>query len=550
MSSSPTSSRITTSGPRPRTTEPAGSPPAPMGPGRVQLLGVEHALLGVGSEEQPAHLEVATTASTAASAAQGGGLRMQNSFAADPGWRRSSACRYACAPGLPEPRAMLRSPLVGVRGIGAPPPPFLPPQVPYLYFVSTDTNSGGGLQGDASQEHLEKHSKLSSRLAACVMRDFVGMEQVAAPIGAAEAVSLGADTSVCVCASRRVAGGRSDETRPRRVFVPPHDRQHGQAHRAVKLVKSAQAPCTFLPPAVPRLSPRSWSTAPAASPSPTRSDTEVCTVSALRYGRIWHACALNQAARRREVCLGNMGHARGACAVRDAISQHVATHGTVAEPDVCAAMVAVQLGQLEDAERLYAACGRHDRSTPCTKPVASGRRPSMWRRRRIASTAVDTLHAPRSRTPLALLPVPLQRARRRPLRPPARRYAKQLEGRVPRCRQASSTRVPIARRSSALYHMPPSRSAMCCVLPRPHIAFVPGASHDVRQPTCRNCRNISMPLPTPSWWAAFEFRARVQRAPFPACCTTERSPAVCCAQFKLGPILGVERPFRRRIAVL
>ena len=61
-----------------------------------------------------------------------------------------------------------------------------------------------------------------------------------------------------------------------------------------------------------------------------------------------------------EVCLGNMGHARGARAVRDAISQHVATHGTVAEPDVCAAMVAVQLGQLEDAERLYAACGRHD----------------------------------------------------------------------------------------------------------------------------------------------------------------------------------------------
>ena len=56
--------------------------------------------------------------------------------------------------------------------------PLPPPQVPYLYFVSTDTNSGGGLQGDASQEHLEKHSKLSSRLATCVMRDFVGMEQV------------------------------------------------------------------------------------------------------------------------------------------------------------------------------------------------------------------------------------------------------------------------------------------------------------------------------------------------------------------------------------
>ena len=55
-------------------------------PVECTLLGVETRpqFSGVGSEEQPAHLEVVTMFSTAASAAQGGGLRMQNSFAADP----------------------------------------------------------------------------------------------------------------------------------------------------------------------------------------------------------------------------------------------------------------------------------------------------------------------------------------------------------------------------------------------------------------------------------------------------------------------------------
>ncbi|TFK04093.1 ankyrin repeat domain-containing protein 33 [Platysternon megacephalum] len=53
-----------------------------------------------------------------------------------------------------------------------------------------------------------------------------------------------------------------------------------------------------------------------------------------------------------KVCLGNMGHARGAKALREAEQ----------EPEVEArvAMLAIQLGMLEDAERLYKNCKRYD----------------------------------------------------------------------------------------------------------------------------------------------------------------------------------------------
>ena len=61
-----------------------------------------------------------------------------------------------------------------------------------------------------------------------------------------------------------------------------------------------------------------------------------------------------------EVCLGHMGHARGARAVRDVVAQYKGDDGVVSEPDVCAAMVAVQLGLIDEAEKLYAGCGRHD----------------------------------------------------------------------------------------------------------------------------------------------------------------------------------------------
>eukprot|EP00940_MAST-03C_sp_MAST-3C-sp2_P001894 g1894.t1 len=52
-----------------------------------------------------------------------------------------------------------------------------------------------------------------------------------------------------------------------------------------------------------------------------------------------------------EVCLGNMGHARGAKAVRQ-------TSGASTSERV--AMVAIQLGLLDDAERLYEEAGRYD----------------------------------------------------------------------------------------------------------------------------------------------------------------------------------------------
>ncbi|XP_041473205.1 intraflagellar transport protein 140 homolog isoform X2 [Lytechinus variegatus] len=52
------------------------------------------------------------------------------------------------------------------------------------------------------------------------------------------------------------------------------------------------------------------------------------------------------------VCLGNMGHARGARALREAENEP--------ELDARVAMLAVQLGLLDDAERLYKNCGRYD----------------------------------------------------------------------------------------------------------------------------------------------------------------------------------------------
>ncbi|MGH0115385.1 UNVERIFIED_CONTAM: hypothetical protein FKN15_000020 [Acipenser sinensis] len=52
------------------------------------------------------------------------------------------------------------------------------------------------------------------------------------------------------------------------------------------------------------------------------------------------------------VCLGNMGHARGARALREAEAEP--------ELDARVAVLATQLGMLEDAERLYKSCRRYD----------------------------------------------------------------------------------------------------------------------------------------------------------------------------------------------
>ena len=47
-----------------------------------------------------------------------------------------------------------------------------------------------------------------------------------------------------------------------------------------------------------------------------------------------------------------MGHARGAAAVRLAKQEP--------EPEACIAAVAIQLGLIHDADRLYRECGRYD----------------------------------------------------------------------------------------------------------------------------------------------------------------------------------------------
>jgi len=52
------------------------------------------------------------------------------------------------------------------------------------------------------------------------------------------------------------------------------------------------------------------------------------------------------------VCLGNMGHARGAKALREASKYQ--------ELDARVAVLAIQLGLLDDAERLLKSCKRYD----------------------------------------------------------------------------------------------------------------------------------------------------------------------------------------------
>lgn len=54
-----------------------------------------------------------------------------------------------------------------------------------------------------------------------------------------------------------------------------------------------------------------------------------------------------------QVCLGHMGHVRGVRAVKEA-------RRTEPEPEAGVAMLAIQLGMLTDAARLYSACGRWD----------------------------------------------------------------------------------------------------------------------------------------------------------------------------------------------
>lgn len=79
-------------------------------------------------------------------------------------------------------------------------------------------------------------------------------------------------------------------------------------------------------------------------------------VRAIKSTSVWENMAKMCVKTRRvdvaEVCLGNMGHVRGADAVREAASEP--------EPEARIAMLAIQLGMLDDAARFYSQCGRHD----------------------------------------------------------------------------------------------------------------------------------------------------------------------------------------------
>ena len=86
-------------------------------------------------------------------------------------------------------------------------------------------------------------------------------------------------------------------------------------------------------------------------------DAAYKSVQSIAEPRVWERmafmCVKNKRLDMAETCLGRMGHARGAMAVRQARKKED-------ELGAAVAMVAVQLGQLEEAERLYRECGRFD----------------------------------------------------------------------------------------------------------------------------------------------------------------------------------------------
>merc|ERR550514_429132 len=79
-------------------------------------------------------------------------------------------------------------------------------------------------------------------------------------------------------------------------------------------------------------------------------------VKQIKSTHVWqnmaHMCVKTKRLDVAEVCLGNMGHARGARAVREAKKEP--------ELEARVGMVAIQLGLLDDAVKLYKECGRHD----------------------------------------------------------------------------------------------------------------------------------------------------------------------------------------------
>jgi len=130
-------------------------------------------------------------------------------------------------------------------------------------------------------------------------------------------------------------------------------------------------------------------------------------VKLIKHASVWENMAKMCVKTKRldvaEVCLGNMGHARGARAVRETAArcraeeaEAVGENGDHAESggggggdvlaDVCAAMVAIQLGLLDEAEKLYEGCGRYDLLNELLQATGA------WERALEVAEAHDRIH--------------------------------------------------------------------------------------------------------------------------------------------------------------
>eukprot|EP01029_Cantina_marsupialis_P023024 TRINITY_DN5683_c0_g1_i1.p1 TRINITY_DN5683_c0_g1~~TRINITY_DN5683_c0_g1_i1.p1 ORF type:complete len:1397 (+),score=419.46 TRINITY_DN5683_c0_g1_i1:393-4193(+) len=86
-------------------------------------------------------------------------------------------------------------------------------------------------------------------------------------------------------------------------------------------------------------------------------DAAYRAVKVIQNPSVWenmaHMCIKSKRLDVAEVCLANMGHARGSRAVR-------LTKQNEPEREAAIAMVAIQIGLIDDAEKLYKQCGRYD----------------------------------------------------------------------------------------------------------------------------------------------------------------------------------------------
>ena len=111
-------------------------------------------------------------------------------------------------------------------------------------------------------------------------------------------------------------------------------------------------------------------------------DAAYQAVRLIKTSNVWenmaHMCVKTKRLDVAEVCLGNMGLAKGAQALREASKEP--------ESDARIAMVAIQLGLHEDAERLYMGCGRYDLLNKFYQACG------QWERALEVATAHDRIH--------------------------------------------------------------------------------------------------------------------------------------------------------------